>query len=616
MLNQHQPQSSSPNKARNPKLEGLGLFRNNVLFAIETISLPADKRPTMVSVMCNNAFRLICLRICKMMGERMVKATLSYNPYLLETEVSFNGNPPRINSLVEKYRNSKLQEWISEIPAYFHDEMNGYDFELIFTGTELDFEEVNQSFLQAGVGKDSVKITQGKQLASRRDKVVEINGLLEWLDANPSRKFDWMTFRLDHQELFEDACSLVAIGDAGLHGRLFADIDIAVDTVQSAEELRKTDLAGTPVLFYLDLHTVKSLQSNLKALLKRPDIDQSQLFFCIDSKLGDYAERLIMDLGVKAPQIVSSASDALIHRYLDIYPVADRIHDVIVALHEQTLLLESALNEENKQSAIANKDTHEALERLDDTLNQLNVARDLIQNQTGPGYSVEISAAKIRFIHSLNRWRAKKTKIVGDDEAHAFANEFELVINQQFGKFRQEVIREYLTECATVLARGAEWYSSAHYEDGFTAEGIAVSPAFDYLAPRVAPDLLQIKEMQKVKPKEDFFENFGKLFAGGGSDSEEPELEAVYYCEKWRSYAERTMDPLVESMIKEAYDALDAYYEQVQGMYITHLDDLLRTVADKKERITSQLSEEERLLQADNDWLNELREKLHSIERS
>ena len=62
----------------------------------------------------------------------MVRAELIYNPYLLETEVRFNGNPPRINSLVEKYKGEKLQTWISEIPSIFYDEMNGYDFELEF----------------------------------------------------------------------------------------------------------------------------------------------------------------------------------------------------------------------------------------------------------------------------------------------------------------------------------------------------------------------------------------------------------------------------------------------------------------------------------------------------
>ena len=39
----------------------------------------------------------------------MVRAELVYNPYLLETEVLFDGKPPRINSLVEKYQGEKLQ---------------------------------------------------------------------------------------------------------------------------------------------------------------------------------------------------------------------------------------------------------------------------------------------------------------------------------------------------------------------------------------------------------------------------------------------------------------------------------------------------------------------------
>lgn len=86
----------------------------------------------------------------------MVHADLEYNPYLLETKVSFNGNPPRINSLIEKYQNEKLQTWVKKIPGIFYDEMNGYDFELDFSGTELDFEEVKQSFVHAGVGKDRV----------------------------------------------------------------------------------------------------------------------------------------------------------------------------------------------------------------------------------------------------------------------------------------------------------------------------------------------------------------------------------------------------------------------------------------------------------------------------
>lgn len=34
----------------------------------------------------------------------MVKVELSYNPYLLETDIKFNGSSPMVNSVVEKYK--------------------------------------------------------------------------------------------------------------------------------------------------------------------------------------------------------------------------------------------------------------------------------------------------------------------------------------------------------------------------------------------------------------------------------------------------------------------------------------------------------------------------------
>ena len=84
----------------------------------------------------------------------MVKAELSYNPYLQETEIRFNGQSPRINSHVEKYLDKKLQTWIHKLPYIFRDEMNGYGFELEFSGTELDYEELKRSFSDAGVSDD------------------------------------------------------------------------------------------------------------------------------------------------------------------------------------------------------------------------------------------------------------------------------------------------------------------------------------------------------------------------------------------------------------------------------------------------------------------------------
>ena len=76
----------------------------------------------------------------------MIKTELDYNPYLLETKIKFNNNKPRINSLVEKHIGSSLQSWVKDVPTIFRDEMNGYDFEFYFSGTDLEFNELKTIF--------------------------------------------------------------------------------------------------------------------------------------------------------------------------------------------------------------------------------------------------------------------------------------------------------------------------------------------------------------------------------------------------------------------------------------------------------------------------------------
>ena len=67
----------------------------------------------------------------------MITAELNHNPYLLQTAVRFNGQPPRINSQVEKYESVMLKDWISKVPGIYHDEMNGYDFDLYFYSARI-----------------------------------------------------------------------------------------------------------------------------------------------------------------------------------------------------------------------------------------------------------------------------------------------------------------------------------------------------------------------------------------------------------------------------------------------------------------------------------------------
>ena len=86
----------------------------------------------------------------------MVNAELQHNPYLLETEVKFNGQEPKINSQIEKFENKLLADWVRDIPRMFYDEMNGYDFDLFFSGTEYDFQKLFDALKSHGYNKTAV----------------------------------------------------------------------------------------------------------------------------------------------------------------------------------------------------------------------------------------------------------------------------------------------------------------------------------------------------------------------------------------------------------------------------------------------------------------------------
>lgn len=138
----------------------------------------------------------------------MINAELNHNPYLLETSVMFNGQPPRINSQVEKYEHTMLKEWINRIPQIFYDEMNGYDFDFNFVGTKSDFISLQESFLRAGVSDEMVRLFHKNELEDAETKSAAIDALIEWLQNNKNRNFDSDKFFEEYQELFGGSISL------------------------------------------------------------------------------------------------------------------------------------------------------------------------------------------------------------------------------------------------------------------------------------------------------------------------------------------------------------------------------------------------------------------------
>ena len=237
----------------------------------------------------------------------MVKAELNYNPYLLETKITFNGREPKINSLVEKYRKNMLQDWIAKLPDIFYSEMNGWDFDLDFSSTKIDFDALQAAFDGVGATRESVRLFHKNELECVEKKSEEITALLEWFACNPSRKFAFDDFMKENGPLFDTDYSFVIV--QGATSVLSID-EVTIENVPAISELAQAALENTPVLFYINEQNRREFRQNLTEILRRPDVKVQQLFFCVSPEMNrSQIERLIRDLGVAKPQIVSSPLD-------------------------------------------------------------------------------------------------------------------------------------------------------------------------------------------------------------------------------------------------------------------------------------------------------------------
>lgn len=81
----------------------------------------------------------------------MKKVFIKYNPYSLETELTVDGKKLAQNSQIGEriLPGSRLQEWVEDLPKILIDEYNDTDFDVVFHGTLLDFEDLTEVFTQA-----------------------------------------------------------------------------------------------------------------------------------------------------------------------------------------------------------------------------------------------------------------------------------------------------------------------------------------------------------------------------------------------------------------------------------------------------------------------------------
>ncbi len=543
----------------------------------------------------------------------MIKAELEYNPYLLETTIKFNGQAPRINSLVEKYEYEPLRNWINKIPSIFYDEMNGYDFELEFSGTERDYKELKTTFENRGICEGQVRIFHKNILDSRKEKNTKIEMLLKWLEDNENAHFDFAQFKRDNDDLLEGLYPFIIINGHGIDISAFENTEISVELIDAVEEVTHTALEDTPILINVAGNNYNQLASIVTTLSRRDDVKEKQLFFMVEKPLSRARiERILIDIGIEHPQIVSKIDDEIVLRYLELYPYSDYIHDVLVILRKEIDEVTGVLEEENREKSEANREVYDKLEKLDEVIDKLKRAEECFENDYNNEMPEQWGKSQEKLLNFVKDWKIKKTNIKRLSDAQRYASEFYADVSERFAKYIQEIDELYKHNIDELSFQFKEWYYEADYQDAFDPEIFDKEICIAEGIVSFEDDLMDIKSEQYVYAKEGLIE---KLFKESGDDNKEMMLETTFYLQEWRDYVYGLVEPLAKKVMTEYFNGICNYKKQIVSAYIQHLSEEILKKNDERDIVSSQLSDDEKKLQDDNDWVKEFEDKLRNLER-
>ena len=302
-----------------------------------------------------------------------------------------------------------------------------------------------------------------------------------------------------------------------------------------------------------------------------------------------------------------------IMRYFELYPYTDYIRDVVALFRKNIETIGEVLKEENRQSEIANREIHREIDALDTTIGNLKEALDKFVNPEFKDYYPAFSMIRSALIANISDWKNRKTKITREEEAVIEAKAFDEALDSFYGQFLRETWDTLNSSIESIKNDTRSWYESAGVDTVFDAGDIPVQDLVYNRIPSIEKELLEIRQEAYVTPKEDFL---GMLFMQNADKKKaEPVLEKTYYYQNWREHAVAVAEPLAKEMIEKCGSILEAFFADTSAAYQAHLRELIRQYEEEKNKVSARLSEDEQLLQADNDWLVAFTDAVKGIAR-
>lgn len=543
----------------------------------------------------------------------MVKVELKYNPYVLETKVYFNGQLPKINSQIEKFENKRLFVWSDKLLDILYSEMNGYDFDLDFSGTKADYEKIKYIIEKKHLNSE-IRLNFVNRLEEAAKKCRRFKEMITWLKRSAIEEFHFPEFWEINQEYMIENNLLYVLVDKKVADFSIEDLDVNVDSIDSISQLPE-NIGFYPVLLVLDADKEAEFRHNLLALLQRKDLIANQIFILISENVNlAYYIRLINDLGLKQPQFIHSIDSPLIYDYFENYVRIDFLFKALKILETQKDMTSSKLDQKFETMKQNNREIFEKISKLDKEIADIQSSIEQFENWRLVMYKNEFEKLYIQLNETITHWKSRTKQIRNDSEAEKMMKELQGLTEKSLFEFKNAANRLFDDKLSELMNIFSRLYKDSNIQDSFYVHSRNELIISKYEVKNFS-EKLRVLRQERLVPKEDIFGLINRIVKNEQNKIQELVPDITYDLDKFREIACNETLPIAQNLLTDIENRLQSIQLYIVDEYKTHLSTILNEKLLEKANEANQLSASEKHLQDKKDWLIEFSGQLSEIER-
>lgn len=543
----------------------------------------------------------------------MVKVELKYNPYVLETKVYFNGQLPKINSQIEKFENKRLFVWSDKLLDILYSEMNGYDFDLDFSGTKTDYEKIKY-LIEKNHLNSEIRLNFVNRLQEAAKKCRRFKEMITWLKRSSIEEFHFLEFWEINQEYMIENNLLYVLVDKKVADFSIEDLDLNVESIDSISQLPE-NIGFYPVLLVLDADKEAEFRQNLLALLQRKDLIADQIFILISENVNlAYYIRLINDLGLKQPQFIHSIDSPLIYDYFENYVRIDFLFKALKILETQKDMTSTKLDQKFETMKQNNREIFEKISKLDKEIADIQLAIEQFENWHLVMYKNEFEKLYVQLNETITHWKSRTKQIRNDSEAEKMMKELQGLTEKSLFEFKNAANRLFDAKLSELMNIFSRLYKDSNIQDSFYVHSRNELIISKYEVKNFSEKLRALRQ-ERLVPKEDIFGIINRIVKNEQNNIQELVSDISYDLDKFREIACNETLPIAQNLLIDIENRLQSLQLYIVDEYKTHLSTILNEKLLEKANEANQLSATEKHLQDKKDWLIEFSGQLSEIER-